>query len=358
MATLCTPEEGARLLSAGKLVAFPTETVYGLGADGLNQGAVRRVFQVKGRPPSNPVICHIHSIASLEGLAHVDPLSLSLAERYWPGPMTLLLPYPAGKIPPIVTAGSPLAGFRVPDHPMTLEMLKIFGGPVIGPSANPSGFRSPTTAKMVMEKLGDRIDGIMDGGPCRIGIESTVILPTKSGIRILRPGGLSRETLQADGFRVLEDTDPLGETPDGFLHSPGQLSSHYEPEIPLILLLEGPPEKRDPDFTIPLTHSTGEPSSGTKQIIHLRWGQEHGPSTDCSEIILSSSGDLAEAAERLYGVFDMEHPDKSRDIYLTLFPFPPHGLGRALNDRIGRAARYSGFIQGNSLLVYRKNPQP
>jgi L-threonylcarbamoyladenylate synthase len=187
----------AAVLRRGGLVAFPTETVYGLGADATNADAVTKIFAAKGRPSTNPLIVHVADAAVARRYATAwPPAAAQLADRFWPGPLTLVLPK-APDIVPAVTAGLNTVGLRVPDHPVALQLLREFGGAVAAPSANRSNRVSPTTADHVREELGDAVDLVLDGGPCRVGIESTVLDLTTERPTILRPGGLSREQIEA-----------------------------------------------------------------------------------------------------------------------------------------------------------------
>jgi L-threonylcarbamoyladenylate synthase len=219
-------------LRAGELVAFPTETVYGLGADALNEDAVRLVFDTKGRPATNPLIVHVDSAAMARTVvSHWPPEAEALARTFWPGPLSLVLPK-APRVPALVTAGGPNVAVRCPDHPTALALLTAFGGPLVGPSANPSGRVSPTTAAHVRASFDERRVMVLDGGPCRAGIESTVV---KLGerVEVLRPGLISpAEIARVLGQPVAVLSAPV---PDSPLDSPGLLASHYAPATPLAL---------------------------------------------------------------------------------------------------------------------------
>jgi L-threonylcarbamoyladenylate synthase len=217
-------------LRRGGVVAFPTETVYGLGADAENAQAVARIFALKGRPPDHPLIVHLPGIEALARFARkVPPLAVRLAEHFWPGPLTLILPK-AKAVPEVVTGGQDTVGLRVPAHPLALEMLKAFGGGVAAPSANRFGRVSPTTAEHVKEELGDKIDYLLDGGPCPVGLESTILDLSSDKPRLLRVGAISR----------LELAEVLGELPElasgKAPKAPGTLPKHYAPTLPLELL--------------------------------------------------------------------------------------------------------------------------
>ena len=219
--------QAVQILRAGGLVAFPTETVYGLGADATNPAAIAKIFAAKGRPATNPLIVHIADIATAKKFAATWPNAAQLlAEKFWPGPLTLVLP----KSPAIVdsvTAGKNTVGLRIPNHPLAIELLKAFGGPLAAPSANRSNRISPTTAQHVRDELGSAVDFILDGGPCTVGIESTVLDLTTSPPMILRPGAITQQEIQQ-----LIGSVPLfsGQTsPDSPASSPGQQPVHYSP---------------------------------------------------------------------------------------------------------------------------------
>lgn len=292
------------LLAEGGLVAFPTETVYGLGADARNDLAVARIYEAKGRPSFNPLIVHLPDLDAAHGLCEFTPEAERLADAFWPGALTLVLPMKEGAgISRLVTAGLDTLAIRVPDHPVAHGLLRAFGGPVAAPSANPSGRISPTRAAHVMAGLGGRIEAVVDGGDCGVGLESTIIgcLPQPT---LLRAGGLPIEAIEAClGYplaRSVEATDnPI---------APGQLESHYAPNGRLRL---------DADHA-----EAGE--------ILLGFGHVDAP------INLSPSSDLVEAASRLFGC--LHELDAMGAERIAVSPIPDHGLGRAINDRLRRAA--------------------
>ena len=218
------------ILRAGGLVAFPTETVYGLGADASNPAAVARIFEAKGRPAEHPLIVHLASAASLdEWASEVPPLARAFAEACWPGPLTLILRR-SPRVPDAVTGGLETVGLRVPAHPLALELLGAFGGGIAAPSANRFGSVSPTTAAHVRRGLGDRVDMVLDGGPCDVGVESTIVDLSGGAPALLRPGGLPRERLELiAGVRI-----PIQR--DGAVRAPGMLESHYAPDARLLLV--------------------------------------------------------------------------------------------------------------------------
>lgn len=228
-------EAAARLLLAGRLVAFPTETVYGLGANALDAEAVARIYAVKGRPPTSPLIVHVASVEMAKSLVTNWPeVADQLAHRFWPGPLTLVLAKQS-RIPPIVTAGLPTVGLRMPAHPMALGLISAAGVPLAAPSANRFTQLSPTTADHVRQGLGSDVDLILDGGPCHVGIESTVLSLARQEPVLLRPGGISRAELE----QVIGPTSNAPEITDGAHPAPGMHLRHYSPRTRLLLVKEG-----------------------------------------------------------------------------------------------------------------------
>jgi len=298
----------AALLRAGRLVAFPTETVYGLGADARDQTAVRGIFAAKNRPAFNPLIVHVGTLEEAAALARFPPGALRLARAFWPGPLTLVLPRAAGSaLAPAVTAGLPSVALRVPEHPLARRLLKRFSGPLAAPSANPSGRISPTRAEHVLAGLGGRIAAVLDGGPCAVGIESTIIgfdpVPA-----LLRPGGLPAEAVERCLGRTLAAVpkDHAG-TPT----APGQLASHYAPGAALRL---NATDRRPGELL-------------------LGFG-----AMEC-DLNLSPGGDLAEAAARLFDALRrLDEQAGGRGGRIAVAPIPDRGLGRGINDRLRRAA--------------------
>lgn len=304
--------EAAACLRAGGLVAFPTETVYGLGADATNDRAVARVFEAKGRPRFNPLIVHVADRAMASEVAAFDARAADLAGRFWPGPLTLVLPRAArSPVSLLASAGLDTVAVRMPDHPVALALLGAAGVPVVAPSANRSGAISPTTAAHVAASLGDRVDRILDGGPCRVGIESTVLDLTVERPALLRPGGLTVEAIEAllgpvARPAVIADA----ESP---LPSPGLLSRHYAPDRPLRLDVE---EVRPGEAL--LAFGPAVPSGGL------------------ATLNLSPTGDLAEAAANLFRM--LRELDRPPHAGIAVMPIPRTGLGLAINDRLRRAA--------------------
>lgn len=224
------------VLRAGGLVAFPTETVYGLGADALDADAVRAVFDAKGRPPSNPLIVHVAGVAMARTVvAGWPPEAGTLAGRFWPGPLTLVLPR-GDAVPGVVTAGGPTVGVRAPAHPLTLSLIAAFGRPLVGPSANPSGAVSPTRPEHVRRAFGDRVH-VLDGGPCARGLESTVLDLAADKPRVLRPGVIGADAIAACLGREVPAAP--GQRPAGPERAPGRLGPHYRPRAPVVVIEGG-----------------------------------------------------------------------------------------------------------------------
>ncbi|MFP5330175.1 MAG: L-threonylcarbamoyladenylate synthase [Alphaproteobacteria bacterium] len=287
--------QAARLILAGDVVAVPTETVYGLAADATNAQAVARIYEAKGRPSFNPLIVHVFSLDDACEIAALGPLSLELARKHWPGPLTIVAPLqPGSAIASLVTAGLRTVAVRVPRHRAIRALLEASGRPLAAPSANLSGSISPTRADHVRKSLGGRIPLIIDDGACPSGIESTIVSESEGQLRLLRPGPIEIE-------------GALRAAP-GKIEAPGQLASHYAPSKPLRL---NATSARDDEYLIGFGSVAGESN-------------------------LSQSGDLVEAAANL---FDLLHlADASKKPKIAVAPVPDNGLGRAINDRLGRAA--------------------
>ena len=324
MASDTAIEQASKILRSGGLVAFPTETVYGLGADAFNERAVARVFEVKNRPRFDPLIVHIADAGSVERLAaDFSAGAQRLAARFWPGPLTLVLTKKP-IVPDLVTAGCSTVALRVPDHPLTLELLRAAGLALAGPSANPFGCISPTTAAHVREQLGDRIDMVLDGGPCRVGVESTVLQLTDERPILLRPGGTTLEEIeQVIGSVSLPTTTAVREAPGG-MASPGMLSRHYAPRTPLIV--------RTPE-----TGSIAENALGKEKRLGLLAFRPGGDVAQFARVeVLSPGGDLREAAANFFAA--LRRLDAAGLELIVADQLPESGLGRALNDRLRRAA--------------------
>ena len=302
--------QAARCLKSGGLVAFPTETVYGLGADAGNGEAVARLYAAKGRPRFNPLIAHVASLAAARKLARFSADAEKLAAAFWPGPLTLVLPKrPDCPVADLALAGLDSVALRVPAHPLAQALLAEFGGPVVAPSANRSGHVSPTSAAHVLADLRGRIDMVIDGGPCTVGVESTIVacLGTSLGEpSLLRPGGVAREDIE----RVLGRALALAATSDEAPLAPGMLSSHYAPRAKLRL---------DADA----------PRAGEALLAF-------GPDAPPSALNLSPRGDLIEAAANLFS--HLRALDASGAAAIAVMKVPHEGLGEAINDRLARAA--------------------
>ncbi|MFV0246095.1 MAG: L-threonylcarbamoyladenylate synthase [Qingshengfaniella sp.] len=298
----------AALLRGGGTVAFPTETVYGLGADATNDRAVAAIFTAKNRPRFNPLIAHLADSAEAGRYAHLSPLAEAAIATFWPGPLTLILPLRDGSgLSPLVTAGADSVALRVPGPGLARRLLAETGRPVAAPSANPSGRISPTTAAHVLAGLDGRIDAVLAGGACQVGVESTILdLTDPAQPVILRPGAITAPDI----------TQTLGHTPtrsetaeDSAPKAPGQMSSHYAPRAPVRL------------------HAH---SAGPGELL-VGFGPTPGAHANLSE-----SGDLVEAAASLFSL--LHDLDKMGPTAIAFAPIPDHGLGRAINDRLRRAA--------------------
>jgi L-threonylcarbamoyladenylate synthase len=306
----------AGFLADGGLVGFPTETVYGLGADATNAQAVARLYQAKGRPAFNPLIAHVTDIAAARAIARFDRLAEALAKAFWPGPLTLVLPKTEGcAVADLATAGLDTVAIRVPAHPVAREILCAFGRPVVAPSANLSGHVSPTTAAHVESDLAGRIDLIVDGGPVAVGVESTIIGCFETPV-LLRPGGLPREAIEHVIGRPLTGMPENVTTNDAAPPAPGMLASHYAPRCAVRLNAE--------------QVYPGEALLAFGPIDISGSGEAH------AVMNLSPRGDLTEAAANLFGYLRALDQTGARSI--AVMPVPHHGLGEAINDRLRRAA--------------------
>ena len=304
-------EQAARALRAGRLVAFPTETVYGLGAVATSDRAVAAIFAAKGRPRFNPLIVHVTDAGAARAVSQWNDAAEQLAARFWPGALTLVLPRSeACPLSLLVSAGGDTVGLRVPAHPVAQALLAATVLPVAAPSANPAGRVSPTTADHAEAGLGARIDLIVDGGPCPIGLESTVLDLTCAPPRLLRPGGITREQLEAVIGRLAGPDQASGATR---LRSPGQLASHYAPTRPLRL----------------------DVAAVAADEALLAFGPRP-PEGAAITLNLSERGDLEEAAANLFAM--LRALDRPEYRAIAVMPIPAHGLGEAIRDRLIRAA--------------------
>lgn len=306
----------AGLIRRGEVVAFPTETVYGLGADATNAIAVAKIFETKERPSFDPLIVHLAAGEALAGIVESVPdAARELARRFWPGPLTLVLPKKA-VIPDIVTAGLPSVAVRVPDHPVARELIERAGCPIAAPSANRFGGVSPTTAAHVAEQLGERIELILDGGPCRVGLESTIVSFLEAQPSLLRPGGLPLEAIEAV-------VGPVRLASDGAVPlAPGQLPRHYAPSTPLLLVAsasEVPAIDRDRAALLLVRPESARVTRGFARVE-----------------VLAADGDIHRAAANLFAA--MRRLDAAGHTRIYAVAISETGLGRAIMDRLRRAA--------------------
>jgi L-threonylcarbamoyladenylate synthase len=305
----------ARCLRDGGLVAFPTETVYGLGADASNAAAIARLYEAKGRPAFNPLIAHVGDLEAATRIARFDAQARALAEAFWPGPLTLVLPKASGcGVADLATAGLDTIAVRVPAHRIAREILRAFGGPVVAPSANLSGHVSPTTAAHVRNDLAGRIDLIIDGGAVEVGVESTIVGCFDAPM-LLRPGGVPRGKIERVLGRALLQPQEDADSDSGQPLAPGMLASHYAPRTPVRLNAD--------------RLEAGEAL--------LAFGPHVISGVKASDVMnLSPRGDLNEAAANLFGYLRALDARGARAI--AVMPVPHHGLGEAINDRLRRAA--------------------
>ena len=302
-----TVQAAVEALRGGRLVILPTETVYGLAADAGDAAAVAAIFEAKGRPRFNPLISHVADAQAARALAQFDAQATALADAFWPGPLTLVLPVlDNDRISDLARAGLDSVAVRVPGHPLAREVLKAFGGPVVAPSANRSGRPSPTTHADAVEEMGASAAASLDGGPCAVGLESTVVSVLDGEARLLRPGAVTRAEIEAVVGPVRQDGEGH--------RSPGRLALHYAPDAPVRIEAA---EAKPGEIWLGFGPEVGE----------FRWS-------------LSSSGDLAEAAANLFR--RLREADRERPAGIAVAPIPDHGLGEAINDRLRRAAGYVG----------------
>jgi L-threonylcarbamoyladenylate synthase len=313
-------EAAVRSLSAGGLVAFPTETVYGLGADATNGKAVARLYAAKGRPSFNPLIAHVADAVAARTLAQFDAVAEQLAAAFWPGPLTLVLPKaPACPVADLATAGLETIAVRVPDHPVARDILTAFGKPIVAPSANRSGHVSPTTAEHVAADLQGRIDLIVDGGPTSVGVESTIVACLGRQPMLLRPGGVPRERIERTLGLSLADAPQASSRPAddaGSPLAPGQLISHYAPKAKLRL---DAVDVRDGEALLAFGASLATGAESATAMLNL-----------------SPQGDIIEATANLFS--HLRALDTKAASTIAVMPIPCEGLGEAINDRLARAA--------------------
>ncbi len=302
--------EALTALGSGACVAIPTETVYGLAADATNGIAVARIFEMKGRPRFNPLICHVCDIAMAQGIGEMDATATRLAGRFWPGPLTIVVPLrPASGISELVTAGLSTIGLRCPGGP-SRRLIAAFGRPLAAPSANRSGRISPTTAAHVAQEFAGTDLIVLDAGPCEVGIESTIVKVEDDRLVLLRPGAITAQELQAATGLPVESATGAA------IQAPGMMASHYAPEAAVMLNAVRCP-----------------PGAGL-----LAFGGGEGRSRDEASIMrnLSAVGDLREAAAHLYRM--LKEIDAAHPALIAVEPIPEAGLGLAINDRLSRAA--------------------
>lgn len=302
-----------KYLRQGKLVCFPTETVYGLGADATNSTAISGIFSAKKRPSFNPLIIHFNVMDQIEKYVELDPLARKLGEKFWPGPFTMVLPRKDHSgLSDLVTAGLDTVAVRIPSHPIAQALLEQFGGPVAAPSANISGQVSPTRPEHVQSAFGPELVLILDGGPCETGLESTIIQITDAEIQILRPGSITPEDIDAEADR------PIRVVQEGpAINAPGQMKSHYAPRA-----------------QIRLNATSVDPEEGL-----LAFGKQF-PKGSFFVRNLSPSGSLTEAAANLFAM--LREMDDMNMENIAVCPIPYRGLGIAINDRLARAAAPRG----------------
>ncbi len=296
-------------MTDGRLVILPTETVYGLAADASNAAAVAAIYAAKGRPAFNPLIAHVASLAAAQAIAHLDERAVKLAQAFWPGPLTIVAPIKdRAAVCDLARAGLDTVAIRVPGHPLAQAVLEAFGGPVVAPSANRSGRPSPTTHADAVAETGEAAAFALDGGPCSVGLESTVVALLDGEARLLRPGGVTRAQIEAL-------IGPLAQAADDAKRSPGRLALHYAPNAPVRLNADAPAD--------------GE--------AFLAFGRAR----DGERVFnLSPRGDLAEAAANLFSM--LRAADATSPTAIAVAPIPPEGLGEAINDRLARAAGFVG----------------
>ncbi len=306
-------ETAASYLRREELVAIPTETVYGLAGNALSETAVLRIYEAKNRPRFNPLILHVPDIDSIEKYADMDAVSQQLAQAFMPGPLTLLLPK-KNLVPELVTAGSAKVAIRIPDHELTRSLLRTVGFPLAAPSANPSGYVSPTTAMHVFQGLNGKIPYILDGGACQVGVESSIAEVTGNEVLLHRAGGVT-----ADMIRTITGLNVVTNSHTGTPATPGQLKSHYATHIPLYkgnmrALME---QFRD------------------KKIAVISFTQSYPVAEGSVLFVLSPTGDMNEAARQLFAT--MRKIDAMDVEVILAEDFPEQGIGRAINDRLNRA---------------------
>ena len=327
-------ELASRLFSKGELVGFPTETVYGLGANALNREAVLSIFAAKGRPADNPLIMHIWRREQLEGLCEIPERAEALMDAFWPGPLTMLFPR-TERVPDEVTAGLPTVAVRMPSMPCTRRLLEACDLPIAAPSANRSGRPSPTTAAHVLEDMEGRIPLILDGGPCQVGLESTVLDVTHGTPTILRPGGITKEMLEtALGTEVALAGSILRPLrPEEKALSPGMRYKHYAPRGSVTLV-----EGEEAAVIRELRARCGADRAAGRKSCVLCFTEHMAQLADCDPHDLGSRENPAEVAHRLFDALRRMDQEGMETIYSEVIP--PEGVGLAVMNRLGRAAAF------------------
>jgi len=317
-------EKAAHIIRHSGLVAFPTETVYGLGCNAFDSKAAAKIFEVKNRPKFDPLIVHISSESQLKDLVlEISDTTKKLMTAFWPGPLTLIFKKKK-TLPPIITSDLDTVAIRMPNHPIALKLISKAKIPIAAPSANPFGYISPTTAQHVKEQIGNKIDLILDGGPCQVGIESTIIDATTPKLKVLRWGGLDIETIEKTIGQSIEDKTHSKAHPS----APGQLTSHYAPHKPLLLF-----ETHDIEFRKRIE----------KQYKNIRFllfkPDKNFPKNQCE--ILSQKGNLIESAANLFSA--LHKLDASEADLILAETIPEIGLGRAIMDKLKKAEHKKGL---------------
>ena len=309
-------EKAREILESGELVAIPTETVYGLAGNACDETTVSKIFEAKARPFFDPLIVHISSFNEVEKwVKEIHPIAEKLAKHFWPGALTILFPK-NDKISNLVTSGSDYVALRVPNHSLTLKLLSTLAFPLAAPSANPFGYISPTKAEHVFQNLGNKIPYILDGGPCYVGLESTIVLPLENELHIYRKGGISQEILE-DFLQI--PVKFVGQLNLPEISSPGTLSVHYSPIT---------------KFEINNSDETYDYEK--ENTLFLRFQNHHEDYPTKNQLILSESGNINEAACHLFDF--MRILDERKEKLIVAQALPENGLGMAINDRLSRAA--------------------
>lgn len=342
-------EQAAELLRQGEVVAFPTETVYGLGADGLNGEACKKIFAAKGRPADNPLILHISEMEEIEPLtSELSPMAKKLMAAFWPGPMTLIVPK-SSIIPDVVTAGQETVAVRFPSNKVARELIHLAGRPIAAPSANKSGKPSPTNAQDVLQDMDGIIGGVLDGGSCDIGVESTIIDTTGTIPVILRPGGITEEMIQ----EVMGDVklDPGLVRPDQKPKAPGMKYRHYAPKAPMYLI-EGP----EAGLGVIRAAILAEASGLKVGVLALHETIQHLPAVHPNMVICDAGHDLAQLAENLYT--ELREFDRQQVDVILGEGVTTHDLGLAIMNRMRKSAGHNILVYENGLYRQQSGQAP